>query len=149
MTTTIADVLDGLGATLTDETNGISGLRFFPVSSGPVPTPSVVVASITVTPNVDTDGAATFKVELTIVSDRRGDDDISNLLELLEPSSPLSVPAVLEGAPTLGGKVADLTITEIGSLRELEVGGAKYWGGSIDLEIDGLGDYDDIDDEDD
>lgn len=140
--TTIAEVLDGLEATLTHPDDGIEGLSFYRVASGPVSTPAVVLGGITVEPNADMDGSSVFKVDLTVVVDDRSDDDISDLLALLEPTSPLSIPSVLEAAPTLGDVVGDLLVKKVDSLREITTGGSAYWGGSLSLELLGLGEDD-------
>lgn len=138
MATTIADVLAGIAevleAGLDDQ---VSVHRLPPPQVNP---PAVMTSSIETHPHADTDGASRFEVDVAVVVSRRDDDFLDDLLTLVEPTGEKTVPSVLEAHPTLGGRVADLEVTQIGSLREVDIAGSAYWAASVELEVLGLGD---------
>jgi len=133
MGATNLDVLEGIETVVSA---GCPGVKVYRVPPMEVVAPAVLVTGFTFDPHVQFGAdARKFTVELTVVVSARQVQLFDELLRLVEPSDSRSVQAALETDHTLGGRVSDLIVGAVDSLRELTVGETGVWAITLGVEV--------------
>lgn len=136
--TTIAECFAGLKTVCA----AVEGVNAYTTGDDVVSAPAAVVSLETVDISSDLDGTITAEFTVALLIDRTHPDQFDVLLEMVEPSSGLSIIAAFDADPTLGGLVAEAVLTSVGQFGTISYAGREHYGAILSGSIIGTTEID-------